>query len=179
MKHIATLLFLGGLFPAMAQQAPQYSLFALNPYAYNPAYAGLENTLVATGVYRRQWSGLEGAPETQHLNAHLPLYVINSGIGLKIENDVIGAHRTTQGSVSYNYQLELGRNTLLSAGIGIGFLQYSLDGAKLRQPLPGALQLDCRGECFIKAAVILDGRVPHAMLVEIFTDQGAGTLVHK
>ena len=24
-----------------------------------------------------------------------------------------------------------------------------------------------------------DGRVPHAMLLEIFTDQGAGTLVHK
>ena len=30
-----------------------------------------------------------------------------------------------------------------------------------------------------EAAVILDGRVPHAMLVEIFTDQGAGTLVRK
>ena len=31
----------------------------------------------------------------------------------------------------------------------------------------------------VDAAVILDGRVPHAMLVEIFTKQGAGTLVHK
>ena len=31
----------------------------------------------------------------------------------------------------------------------------------------------------VDAAVILDGRVPHAMLLEIFTDQGAGTLVHK
>lgn len=30
----------------------------------------------------------------------------------------------------------------------------------------------------VGAAVILDGRVPHAMLLEIFTDQGAGTLVH-
>jgi acetylglutamate kinase len=30
-----------------------------------------------------------------------------------------------------------------------------------------------------EAAVILDGRVPHAMLLEIFTAQGAGTLVHK
>ena len=29
----------------------------------------------------------------------------------------------------------------------------------------------------VDAAVILDGRVPHAMLVEIFTRQGAGTLV--
>jgi acetylglutamate kinase len=30
----------------------------------------------------------------------------------------------------------------------------------------------------VGAAVILDGRVPHAMLVEIFTAKGAGTLVH-
>ncbi|KQM58941.1 MULTISPECIES: acetylglutamate kinase [unclassified Sphingomonas] len=30
----------------------------------------------------------------------------------------------------------------------------------------------------VDAAVILDGRVPHAMLLEIFTEQGAGTLVH-
>ena len=31
----------------------------------------------------------------------------------------------------------------------------------------------------VEAAVILDGRVPHAMLVEIFTRSGAGTLVHR
>jgi len=34
-------------------------------------------------------------------------------------------------------------------------------------------------EAGVDAAVILDGRVPHAMLVEIFTARGAGTLVHK
>jgi acetylglutamate kinase len=31
----------------------------------------------------------------------------------------------------------------------------------------------------VDAAVILDGRVPHAMLIEMFTDKGAGTLIHK
>jgi acetylglutamate kinase len=31
----------------------------------------------------------------------------------------------------------------------------------------------------VEAAVILDGRVPHAMLIEMFTVRGAGTLVHK
>ncbi|WP_174284955.1 acetylglutamate kinase [Sphingomonas bacterium] len=31
----------------------------------------------------------------------------------------------------------------------------------------------------VDAAVILDGRVPHAMLLEIFTSAGAGTLVHR
>lgn len=31
----------------------------------------------------------------------------------------------------------------------------------------------------VDAAVILDGRVPHAMLIEMFTDRGAGTLIRS
>ena len=34
-------------------------------------------------------------------------------------------------------------------------------------------------EAGVEAAVILDGRVPHAMLLEIFTARGAGTLIHR
>ena len=136
MKKVLTpILLLWGVITLLpAQQAPQYSLYALNPYAYNPAFAGMENSLVATGVYRQQWSSLKGAPETQHLNVHLPLYMISSGIGLKVENDKIGAHRSTQAVLSYSFQQELGRETVLSLGVSGGYLQYSLDGAKLRSP---------------------------------------------
>jgi acetylglutamate kinase len=31
----------------------------------------------------------------------------------------------------------------------------------------------------VEAAVILDGRVPHAMLLEIFTQKGVGTMVKR
>ncbi len=134
MKHYFTPILLWYAVGLSAQQFPQYSLYMLNPYSYNPAYAGLEHTLVATGVYRQQWSSLEGAPATVHFNAHLPISVISSGAGLKVENDIIGAHRTTTAVLSYNYQLELGRTTILSAGFSGGFMQYSLDGAKLRAP---------------------------------------------
>lgn len=133
-NYFTLLLYVCSLGWLSAQQVPQYSLYALNPYAYNPAYAGLENTLVATGVYRQQWSGLLGAPATQHINAHLPIYAISSGVGLRIENDVIGAHNTTQAIASYNYQMELNRNALISFGLSGGWIQYSLDGAKLRAP---------------------------------------------
>ncbi len=34
-------------------------------------------------------------------------------------------------------------------------------------------------EAGVEGAVILDGRVPHGMLLEIFTARGAGTLVHR
>ena len=33
-------------------------------------------------------------------------------------------------------------------------------------------------EAGCEAAVVLDGRVPHAMLIEVFTARGAGTLIH-
>lgn len=134
MKKILTPLLIAYAGLAFAQQTPQYSLSQLNPYALNPAYAGLENSLVLTGVYRRQWLDLEGAPQTQHLNAHLPLYIIHSGVGLKLENDIVGAHRSTQAMVSYDYQLEFGRSGLVSFGLSGGFLQYVFDGSKVRAP---------------------------------------------
>jgi acetylglutamate kinase len=32
-------------------------------------------------------------------------------------------------------------------------------------------------EAGVKAAVILDGRIPHVVLLELFTEHGAGTLI--
>jgi acetylglutamate kinase len=29
----------------------------------------------------------------------------------------------------------------------------------------------------VRAAVILDGRIPHVLLLELFTEHGAGTLI--
>jgi acetylglutamate kinase len=34
-------------------------------------------------------------------------------------------------------------------------------------------------EAGVEAVVIINGRVPHAVLLELFTDHGAGTLVGK
>ncbi len=116
------------------QQLPQYSLYMLNPYAYNPAYAGVAGTLLAHGAYRQQWSGLRGAPESQYLDAHLPLFFLRGGAGIRLENDKIGAHRTTRAALHYAHHLDVGRAGLLSVGVGIGYIQYALDGGQLRTP---------------------------------------------
>ena len=91
---------------ATAQQpqlASQYSMYMLNKYAFNPAYAGLDNSLSITGVVRTQWTGLDGNPVTQNANAHLPLYILKGGFGINIENEVLGAERNTSASASYNF----------------------------------------------------------------------------
>ena len=134
-KHCTLLLLLCGFLGRMwAQQGPQYSLYMLSPHALNPAYAGLEGTLVATGFYRQQWSGLRGAPLSQQVDAHLPIFAISSGAGIRLQNEAVGAHTTTSAVVNYNYQTEISRGIVLSFGVGVGYMQYGLDGTKLRAP---------------------------------------------
>jgi type IX secretion system PorP/SprF family membrane protein len=117
-----------------AQQPPQYSMYMLNKYNFNPAYAGLDNSLSITGVFRKQWVNLESSPVTQNINAHMPLYYLRGGFGINIENDQLGAERNTSGSISYNYFVPVSKKSLLSFGISGGVIQKSLDGSKLRAP---------------------------------------------
>lgn len=113
-----------------AQQPAQYSLYMLNPYNYNSAYAGLDESVSATGVFRQQWLGQEGSPQSQDFNVHMPLSYINSAFGLGIENDALGAERNLKITAAYNYQRALG-DGWISGGIRGGILQKTLDGSIL------------------------------------------------
>ncbi len=116
-----------------AQQTPQYSLYMLNPYGANPAAAGLDKTLVATGGFRSQWVGLQGSPTTQYINVSVPLSILSSGIGIAVENESIGARRGLSAKASYSFIRQMGEGQL-SIGASGGILQGALDGSKLRTP---------------------------------------------
>ncbi len=134
MKHFCTLLFISMTFSlAYSQQPAQYSLYMLNPMGFNPAYVGLDNSLSITGVFRRQWAGLNGSPTTQNLSAHAPVYLLSGGLGINIENDALGARQFTSASLAYAYQKPLLGGTI-SLGLSGGMLQYQLDGSKIRTP---------------------------------------------
>lgn len=134
MNKVFTILFFLFLGSLSAQQTSQYSLYMLNKYNFNPAYAGLDNSLSITGVYRKQWVDLEGSPTTQNLNLHLPMYRLRGGFGINIENDLIGAERNTMATISYNYIIPVTKTSLFSIGVGAGMIQKALDGSKLRAP---------------------------------------------
>jgi type IX secretion system PorP/SprF family membrane protein len=119
---------------AYAQQLPQSSQYWLNPFQWNVAAAGSEQTLVATAGLRKQWTQLVGAPETQHFNVHLPFDMVQSGVGLSVQNDKIGAHQIVGARVAYAYHVYQSRSLRVSLGLGVGVDQYQLDGAKLRTP---------------------------------------------
>lgn len=117
----------------LSQQLPQYSLEILDPFSANPAYAGLQPSLIMTATIRSQWVGLPGQPRTQQVNAHMPLYIFSSGIGIKVENETLGAEQGIKGMLAYDYQLYLG-DGILSGGFSAGLVSRSLDGSKLLTP---------------------------------------------
>lgn len=141
---ISLLLLLASQF-MMAQQPAQYSLYRNNKYAFNPGYAGLDNSLSMTGVYRTQWVGLSGNPVTQNFNAHMPLYIVGGGAGFAVENETLGSWRQTAFTATYTKQLPVGRTGILSLGISGGWVQRQLDGSKVRTP---STEIDDLGNVF-------------------------------
>ncbi|HKK77958.1 MAG TPA: PorP/SprF family type IX secretion system membrane protein [Saprospiraceae bacterium] len=127
------ILFLLPSLKLVAQQERQYSMTMLNPYSYNAAFAGQDYSLSATGVFRRQWLGLDFTPITQQVNVHAPIASLAGGIGLVFENDAFGAERNMRIGLGYAYHLPLG-NGLLSFGARANLSQRSLDGSQLRTP---------------------------------------------
>lgn len=132
-RFLATLSFLFYLYSLSAQQPAQYSLYMLNKFNWNPAYAGLDNSLSITGVYRKQWVDLEGSPATQIVNAHMPVYILGGGMGLQVENDVLGPERWLSANLAYSFHLDLSGG-ILSLGLSGGIVQREIDGQKIRTP---------------------------------------------
>ena len=121
-------------FNLQAQQPALYTIYMYNTYGVHPAYAGIENTLVATGTVRQQWAGLKGAPSSQQINANLPLNAINSGIGINLENDRVGVEQNIAASLTYAYKIRISNDATLSIGANAGFLQKSITGADIKTP---------------------------------------------
>ncbi len=105
-----------------------------NQFSYNPAYAGMDNSLSFTGLYRKQWSGLTNSPITQNINVHMPLYILSGGIGINVENDKLGLEQNLLATLSYNFQIPVGKIGILAIGASGGIFQKTLDGALILTP---------------------------------------------
>lgn len=100
-----------------AQQDPQYTQFMFNKLAYNPGYAGSEVSPMLTAIYRSQWMGIEGAPNTQVLSYSMPLLHERLGVGGNLTRNAIGINRTMTLDLVYCYRIPVRRG---AGHIGIG-----------------------------------------------------------
>lgn len=104
-----------------AQQDPQYTQYMFNTMSVNPAYTGSRGAFSTNLLYRSQWVGLTGAPETKTFNFHTPLGVTEStGIGLSIVDDRIGPAVQTYFDIDFSYTIYIAATGKLSFGLKAG-----------------------------------------------------------
>lgn len=91
---------------AQALLEPSGTQYFQNQYLSNPAMAGLEKGLHLNAAYRKQWSGIDGAPVTKFFTADGAVGN-RVGAGLNIFNDVAGLINRTRIGLTYAYHLPL------------------------------------------------------------------------
>jgi len=112
---------------AEAQQDPMYTQYMYNTMSVNPAYAGSREALSIMGLMRMQWLGITGAPRTQTLAIHSPVFSNNMGLGLSVVNDKLGFEQNTMLYGNYSYSIKTTKNAKLSFGLKVGLDMYKLD----------------------------------------------------
>jgi|TARA_R110002020_G_scaffold103640_2_gene242651 type IX secretion system PorP/SprF family membrane protein len=138
MKKLLLLALISAIFwphDMEAQQDPQYTQYMYNMNVVNPAYAGSKESLSLTALYRKQWSGLDGAPETFTFSGHSPISD-KVGLGLSAVKDELGPISETNVYADFSYTLEVGDNTKLALGIKAGatFHDVGLTSLELQDP---------------------------------------------
>ncbi len=114
---------------AKAQQIHQLSQYMLNDFAYNPAVAGSSDKFISKFIFRKQWTGVEGAPTTGVLSVHGNLSPEKKiGLGAILYSDVTGPTRRSGVQLAYAYHLpiSLDRTTYLGMGLGASIMQYGI-----------------------------------------------------
>lgn len=113
-------------FTAMAQLNPLGTQYFGNEYLVNPAFAGKDPGTTVQGTYRKQWSGVPGAPITQNITADFGLKRV--GLGININNEKAGLLRQTRAIASYAYHLPLdsGKHQL-HFGLSLGMMNQRVE----------------------------------------------------
>lgn len=121
---------------------PSGTQYFQNQYLGNSAMAGIDSGLHLNAAYRKQWSGMEGAPVTKFFTAD---YAMGNrvGLGVNIFNDEAGLINRTRAALTYAYHLPLSHDgkTLhlgLSLAMNLQRLDYKLVDGEINDPSIGA-----------------------------------------
>jgi len=97
----------------------------------NPAYTGSRGSLSFNTHYRKQWLGLNGAPEITSVNIHTPIKHYHSGIGLLYSNESLGNYQYKQMFINYSYHIDID-NGKLYLGFKAGLQSITANFGKIR-----------------------------------------------
>jgi type IX secretion system PorP/SprF family membrane protein len=125
-KKIILILFVFINSFVFAQQTSLFSLNQINPYLENPSFAGSNNNTNLCLLYRNQWMGFQGAPETSLFTIDGKIKGTNSGLGLYLCNDVVNIISQIKGYGTYSYNVKINSSHQLFFGLSAGFIQNQI-----------------------------------------------------
>lgn len=128
-KRLLIIAFFAISLTLKAQQDPQFSQNMFNHMAVNPAFAGEHGRWSVSGIYRNQWQGMPGAPETYALNVDAPLRLgkTEGGVGLSMMSDKLGMQNNMHLVLNYSYKMALNFG-VLSVGAKVGAINTKIQG---------------------------------------------------
>lgn len=117
MKKIVLILLLVVSYSGFSQQDAQFTQYMYNTININPAYAGSRGVMSVFGLYRTQWVGLDGAPQTGTFSLNTPINNTKFGLGLSVISDKIGPSDETNISADVSYTVKTSERYKLSFGV--------------------------------------------------------------
>ncbi len=131
----------------IAQVTPRYSQYILNPFFYNPAFAGREGRYEIHLNHRRQWVGIQDAPVVSSLSFHTG-FRNGMAVGLNVYNFSRGLISTNSAQLAVGYEASFGLYHSLRFGLSGGFSQTGLDYQRVNNPNDPALHAANFGKMF-------------------------------
>lgn len=109
-----------------AQQYPLFTNYVINTFGYNPAVIGTQKNVEVRGLYRSQWLGVSGRPQTNLVSATGRLKKIPIALGAYFYKDGQGTMNNTgfNGMLAYNQKLD--DNSSISVGFSGGYHKIGL-----------------------------------------------------
>ncbi|HEX2920044.1 MAG TPA: type IX secretion system membrane protein PorP/SprF [Bacteroidales bacterium] len=137
MKRTGILLFCIFLHQfAISQTPPIVDQYVVNPVLINPAATGLRGAISFAALYRKQWVGIKGAPETLMFLAEAPFSGSKTGVGLQVISDKYGVTRENSIASTYSYRIDINEGSI-SLGLKAGILTSNTTWSELTALDPG------------------------------------------
>ncbi len=131
-KSILVIVFAIAAVSVKAQQIPLYSNYFFTPYIYNPAMSGAKGYTEATFLHRRQWTDIQGSPETSALAINGSLNEEKVGWSMYAFSDRTDIVSKLGMYGNYAYHLKITDKMQLSFGLGFGYFNNNIDVDAIR-----------------------------------------------
>jgi len=120
------------------QYNPQFSQLIKTLEFVNPGYNASKDLAAATLLYRNQWTGFDGAPQTMAANIHVPVNAWHAGFGTNVLSETRGLISHTNLDLSACVDVKATSTSYLAFGLsgGIEMKRIDMDRAVYSDEIP-------------------------------------------